>query len=158
MFKTYIERSNLWKTEKIKEEIFEIWEKTYPDNCSEKFNKFYLELNRNIFNIKNKKLRGIFQNGNFNLDVINFSAKEVFTQLTNNQSKKLDFLKKVRFGENKINNSREIIDSSSIFTKFDFTMIITFLLILLSIFVMFIHFHLQIKYSNFTLIARKHDF
>lgn len=123
-------------------------------NESEKHN---LHFNKNIFefkkileNLKRKKADEIFQKGNYNLDLFEFVARKVLSNVKNDKSKKLNLLKDTQFDKTKNELTKFLNkEENSDFRNFEFSNIMSVIVLLLSVVLIFVHFHLYFKNLNF---------
>lgn len=124
---------------------------------SDDFKRFYSDLKNKILSSKQKLIHSIFINGNYNLDVLKFAIRKVLSTYKKNTTKNINFSQQLCFINNKINVFERSNENFTFISKLDLTMIISFLFVVFSILIMFLHFHLQINSSYFHLNSRKRD-
>lgn len=114
------------------------------------FNEFFLSIKKYLEIVKRAKADQIFQKGDYNLDLIKYAIKKVLSEEKFDKSKNLNILRDAKFEKTKFELMKSLDEKSFFLQNIDFTTIISFFLVVLSIFMIFIHFHFYVKQLNFT--------
>lgn len=123
------------------------------------FNKNISELKKILENLKRKKADEIFQKGNYNLDLFEFVARKVFLSNVKNDksNKKLNLLKDEKFDKTK-NELTKFLEREKeenytfVFLRnlnFEVSTIMSFIVMIISVLMIYLHFHLFFKDLNF---------
>ena len=117
------------------------------------FNRNIYELKKIIENLKKKKADEIFQKGNYNLDLFEFVTRKVLSNVKNDKSKKLNLLKDEQFYKTK-NELTKFLKKDENFSllrnlNLEFSTVISIIVMLISVIMIYLHFHLYFKNLNF---------
>jgi len=82
--------------------------------------------------------------------LIKYAIKKVLTDEKYDKSKNLNILRDSKFDKTKVELLKSLDEKSSIIPNIDFTTIVSFFIAVLSIFMIFMHFHFYVKEFNFS--------